>query len=1001
MSTFQTEAVKTVSEKVTLVTIESAKPAKIFNLYSGSVYYKDVDFFVSLVKQGTLYLASASSIGSMFDGSFFYSISEKRLYIRSIGSVNPKNVEIIIFYRHFFSNRPTILPFDLASGQDVEWLPFINSIGSVGQQLDDQSTGIVLETSSSIDLLNMGYFDSIYDTHIWENKTVKFYAWFVGIAATESKQIFEGTIESKDFSTSKVSFKVKDFIFRFRDQISHNLFSSSDGYVSDKILGTPKRRIYGQVKQVKCVGTDLLLDGFYGTGSITVDTSLTNLIGSASAIYVSNDISGTVSGSAGTRTVTGLGTNFTSIISPNQKIRVTNGLATYNYTVFSVDSATSLTLTSDISVSFSAFTSKNSSLGNSKIYGVGSNFLAQLQQGSSVTFTNGTLSQSYKVESIESDVELTVSDFVTATFYNYNIINNDQKNNNLVGSGTLFINEISVGDTIKFSFSGEEVSAKIESIYSNTLAKVSNSIIIPITNKPFTVVPERSFYNRNRVWNVAGHKLREPTTSITSFIANNRFILGSTEDLYPGDKVLVGGVSSTIRRISGNELITETEVSPTPTVGSIVKKIPIQNVFFDFQELVYLRDWSYSNTTECRVILNSNAEFNVTKESILGVPLQFTNGSRSVTTSAIADFRAILSPRDFIKKNTIVSGDSEWYEIIDVKEQEIVLRTPFSGSTEITSTLYKKVKYINDDSLLTVNCLGMEEGGKWIKTPSDAVRHLILNDSGFSSINEASFVQAKADCNFILSLVTPEEPGGKPEKIRDVITKINESVFGSLYGSSSTNISYSIINSTKPETPVIINDDDIISFDAASSGNLFNSITLNYRPFVDHSTGQKTTEVYEYNSGFSDKYIGVKNTLEKTVFLFEEDKAIIIAQRLAFFNQLSNTKLTIKGKMNFFLNQVNDKILVNFERMFTRFGNGDNRKYSVITGIKKSQTEVEVILSDLGNIYNRVPSIAPNDAQDYSSASADQKAQWGYICDNDSLTPDPNSEENLLTNLIG
>jgi hypothetical protein len=145
----------------------------------------------------------------------------------------------------------------------------------------------------------------------------------------------------------------------------------------------------------------------------------------------------------------------------------------------------------------------------------------------------------------------------------------------------------------------------------------------------------------------------------------------------------------------------------------------------------------------------------------------------------------------------------------------------------------------------------------------------------------------------------------------------------------------------------------------------------------------------------------VNNTLEKNVYLYEDDKAIIIAQRLAFFNQLSNTKLTIKGKMNFFLNQVNDKLLVNFDRLFKRFGGGDNRKYATITGIKRSQTEVEVVLSDLGNVYNRVPSIAPNTALNYSSASNDEKAQWGYICDNDTLTPDPNSEENLLTNLIG
>jgi hypothetical protein len=1001
MSTFAVEAQKTVSEKVTLVTIESARPAKIFTLLSGSVYYRDVDFFVTNVKQGLVSLTQVSSIGALVAGSFFYSIDERRVYLMAVGSVNPKTVEIIIFYRHFFSNRPTILPFDLSSGPDVEWLPMINSIGSVGQQLDDLATGIVLESSSSIDLINQGYFDGLYDTHIWENKTVRFYAWFNGLPASEAKQIFEGTIESKDFAIDKISFKVKDFIFKLRDQLSHTLFSDLDGKISDSILGKPKRRIYGQVKQVKCIGTDLLLDGYLATGTVTIDTSLTNLTGTAQATYISNDISGTVSGTSGTRTVTGSGTNFLTTIFPNQKIRITNGLATYNYTVFSVASNTSLTLTSDISVTFSSFTAKNSSTGNTKVYGVGTLFKSQLQQGSSVRFTNGTLNQDYKIEYVNSDTELTLSSFVTSSFNAYSIINLDEKNNTLVGTGTQFISELSVGDTVKFLINGEEIESKIDSIYSNTSALLNESIVEPVNNQQFFVIPEVSYYKNNRVFSVAGHKLREPTTTISAVNANNRFILSSVSDLFDGDRVLINGSFSTIRRISDNEMVTETAISPVPSIGDTVKKLPVQNVYFGFQEMVYGRDWTYQNTTESKIIFDTDAEFNVSKERLFGVSLQFTNGSRSVSTASVADFRSILKPRDYIRKNSIVSGESDWCEIIDVREQEIILRYPFTGSTEVTPALYKNVSYISDDSLITCNCLGMERSGAWVKTPSDVVRDVLLNDAGFSSLNESAFTQARADCNYIVSLVTPESPGDKAESIRDVITKINESVFGSLYGNSSSSISYSVLNSTKPEQANIIYDDDIISFDASSSGTFYNNITLNYRPFIDQSSGSKTTEVYEYTSDFANKYIGIKNTLEKTVYLYEEDKAIIIAQRLAFFNQLSITKVTIKGKMNFFLNQVNDKVLLSLDRLFGRFGSGNKKKYAMITGIKRSQYDVEVTLSDLGNVYNRVPSIAPNTAPSYSSATEDEKAQWGYICDNDSLTPDANSEENLLNNVIG
>jgi hypothetical protein len=1001
MTTFALEAQKTISEKVTLITIESAKPAKIFTLLSGSIYYRDVDFFVSSVKQGLTSLTQVYSTGSLVAGSFYYSINEKRLYLRTIGSVNPKTVEIIVFHKHFFSNRPTILPHDLSSGEAVEWLAMVNSIGSIGQQLDDLATGIVLESSSSIDLINQGYFDELYDTHIWENKSVKFYAWFSGLPTTEAKLIFEGIIESKDFALDKVTFKVKDFIFKLRDQLTHTLFSSLDGNVSDSIIGTPKRRIYGQVKQVKCIGTDLLLDGYLAMGTVSIDTSLTNLTGTAQALYVSNDISGTLSGNAGTRTINGSGTNFLSTVSPNQKIKITNGLATYTYTVFSITSNTLLTVTSDITVTFAAFTAKNSSVGNNKVYGVGTFFKSQIQQGSGVRFTNGTLTQDYKIEYVDSDTELTLSDFVTSSFNGYSIINLEEKNNRLIGTGTQFITQLSVGDTVKFIINGEEIKSRVDSIYSDTSALLNDSITGSVLNEQFYVIPEVSYYKNNRTFSIAGHKLREPTTTISSINANNRFILASTSDLFAGDKLLINGKFSTIRRISGNELVTDTEITPLPIVGDTVKKLPIQNVYFDFQEMVYSRDWTYLNTTESKIVFTSSAEFNVTKEKLFGISLQFTNNSRSVTTASIADFRSILSPRDYIKKNSIVSGESDWYEIIDVREQEIVLRYPFTGSTETVPALYKDVNYITDSSLITCNCLGMEREGLWVKTPSDAVRDLLLNDAAFPSVNEASFVQAKADCDYIVSLVSPSDPGSKAESIRDVITKINESVFGSLYGSSSTNVSYSVLNSTKPEQANIVYDDDIISFDASSSGTFYNNITLNYRPFIDQSTGSKTTEVYEYASEFTDKYIGVKNTLEKTVYLYEEDKAIIIAQRLAFFNQLSITKVSVKAKMNFFLSEVNDKVMLSLDRLFKRLGGGSKKKYAMITGIKRSQYDVEVTLSDLGNVYNRVPSIAPNTASSYSSASEDEKIQWGYICDNDSLTPDANSEENLLNNVIG
>lgn len=999
--TFEEASLLPKSEKITLVTLQSAQQVKLFDLSAfTNTYSRSISFFCSSVKIGGVNLTQGSSKSTLTAGQFIFDQEEMKVYIYS--TVDPRTIDVILFFTHFFSNKPLILPYDLSTGFDVEWLPYINSIGSIGQQLDDQSTGTVLESTSSIEFLNSGFFDDYYDFLIFENKAVSFYSWFAETPITEAKKIFEGVIESKDYEKDKVSFKVKDFLFRLRDTVKLEKFSSADGTLADSLIGTPKRRIYGQMKQMKCAGVDSLLDGFTGTGTITIDTTAAVIAGTASGTYVSNDLTGTVAGTAGIRTITGTGTTFLTQIFPNQKIRVTNGLATYSYKVLSVASNTSLTVTSDISVTFAAFTAKNYSSGSKSVYGIGTNFSSKVQQGSALRFTNGVTTLNLKVEYVVSDTELVMTEYLTSTFSGYTITNLDVKKNILTGTGTAFISELSSGDTVKFMVDGIEQTLTVDVVTSNTNALATESIDALINGLTFTIEPDVKYYKNNRIWHVAGHKLREPTTTITTVNANNRFVLASTQDIFADDFVLINSQLVKIRRVSGNEIIMNSALAPVPSIGATVKKLPIQNVFFGQKELIYSRDWTYSNTTEAKIIFNNNAEFNITDEKMLGVSLSFTNGTSSLTTSSIVDFRSILKPRDFIRKNSIVSGENAYYEILDVKEQEIILRSAYSGTTETALAFRKNIEYIVDDSLITCNCLGFEDAsGTWLKTPSDAVRHLVMNDAEFSSVNETSFAKAKADCDFIVSIVIPEEIEGDDVSIRDTITKINESVFGSLYGNSSLSISYSILNSDKPELTNILKDDDILSFTSESSTKIFNQINVNFRPFIDHATGNKTFENISYNSGFVDKYLGIKNTLEKTIYLYEDDKSNIIMQRLALFNSLSNTKVTIKGKANFFTSSLNDKIFINFDRLFRRFGGNDKRKIGTVISTKKSQYESEIVISDLGNIINRVPAIAPNTANSYSTASADEKIRWGYVCDNDLLTPSTTSEENLGNNIIG
>ena len=601
MSMTFSEAVQpTRSEKITLVTMRAESRSKIFTVHSGSIYYKDVNYFVSSIKNSGTALTEVSSLASVVAGSFYYSITTKRVYFRLSDSSNPLNGDVSIVYKLFFSNAPLILPHNLTTGEQIEWLPYIESVGSIGQKLDEESTGVILESQSNITMINSeGFFDEIFDTLIWENKQVEFYSWLPLTPITQAQKIFDGVVESKDYSSSSVSFGVKDFVYRLRDFVNLPLFTSYDGKLTPSLLDTPKRRIYGQVKQLRCPCLDNKLNGITLTGMASISAESTTL----------------------------------------------NGF------------------------------------------------------------------------------------------------------------GTSFLTQLAPGDEIIMMSGEDEYKLGVESVISNTEATINNAPELNLITQTVVNNPGREYRTTNRRWHVSGHKLREVTCEILDVISNNRFQVDSVQDIFPNDRLLINGDLVSVRRISGDVIVTKSAVSPTPSNGDTLKKLPIQNVYFGKKELIYERDWDYTNTTQCIIDIDPLAEFNIAQQRLVGVNLTFTNLSRTITTSSTIDLRTLIGPNDWVKKNTIVSGQGDWYEVLSVKEQEITLRTAYTGSTATTTALYKAIDHINDSSLITVNCLGMEVSGSWMKTPSDTVRHLLLNDAGFASVNEPSFSDAKSDCDYILSVI--------------------------------------------------------------------------------------------------------------------------------------------------------------------------------------------------------------------------------------------------------
>lgn len=834
------------SEKISLVTCEAIKQAKIFQLYSGATYSKSVPHFVSNVLQNGVELEIAPDKDSLTMGTWFFDAKNKTVYVNIVGDADPKTSNVSIVYKFFFSNVPINLPYDLSNGETVEWLPLIRSIGSIGQSLDDQNTGIVLESQSSVEFINDGYFDSIFDSLIWENQKISFYSWFNGIELSENKKIFDGVIESKDFSQDKISFKVKDYVYKLKNKVNLGLFSQSDGELLESIIGTPKRRIYGQVKQARCVPIDCTLDGYPLTGTI------------------------------------------------------------------------SLSIGSDIAT----------------------------------------------------------------------------------GSGTQFLKELNQNDELVFIYNNEEVIYSVDLISSDTSLKLSKKSEQAVTNQSIVVDPEKPWRFKNRRWHIAGHKLRQTVAEILIVINARTFVVDNVSEFESGDVILINSQSTQVTRVSGNEIVLEQNIFPVPSAGDIIARFPINKVHFGERELIPFRDFTLTNSTEAILEIDELAEFNISTEAVTDHNLSFNHLSYSVSSSASADLRTVISPGDFIRP-TVQSNDT-WYEVHHVGPQIVYLKTPFNqgGGNSNNPARIKKMQVIDDESLITVDCYGYDNN-KWIKTASDCVKHLIQNDAGFANVNNDSFNQANADCSYKISMVIPQDIGQEAPMIRDVITDINESVFGSLYGDSSQNLSYSIVNTRRPTSLKELHDDDVLSWDTSSNQKIVNTVKINYAPFVDLVTGDNGFNIITYTNEFVENNVRIKNTLEKTCYLFNEQDATTIAQRYAFYNSLSQSIINIKAKADFFTSSVNDRVYVNFDRLYNRYGESSRRKIGVISSIKKSSYDTEISMNDLGNIFNRCHTLAESTTAPFTSATDDEKIKYGFILDPDTLTPDPTSEEDLGSHLIG
>lgn len=568
----------------------------------------------------------------------------------------------------------------------------------------------------------------------------------------------------------------------------------------------------------------------------------------------------------------------------------------------------------------------------------------------------------------------------------------------VTGSSTVFLTELSPGDTLVLA----GVEYTIASITNNTSLTLSDEYAITagLSGASISVIPDKPKRWMNRVFKVAGHAVREAGAFTTGGSSVTRLFLDDTTDFYPGDYVYVGTLGSgelaIISDVATGRIDLSTSLATIPTVGTFVRRPAIQNVRIDDTLLLYYRDYTF-DPDSATLTLRDEAEFNASHLFQMGTTVAFTNTSRSVTGSGFADR---IQPGYFIG----CIGQASMFEVLSVESDTALTLRSSADFTDTDFGQYKALIYDEGTTVLSCDCLGRTDDGTatgvLLKTAPGIVQAL-LDDAGLGDeIDTASFTEAEDIAYQEIGIVVPETyRATNSMSFRDVINKVNKSVFGTVIQNDNFQFAYHVLSPRKPTDATKFTESDILSFSLNSTAeNVVGTVNVEYlKKEYDYTTSKASISTKSTTSDTA-TYL-VKTSNEKTVatYLTVEREAEIFSARWAFLLSSSAAKLTFTTKLQAMHLQVGDIIEVEHRKFFERFGGTGKRKLMMIESIKKSGVEVTIEAVDINNLFNRVAAINELTA-DYSGSSETEILYGGFITDTYGLVD--NDPETAETNLI-
>ena len=562
---------------------------------------------------------------------------------------------------------------------------------------------------------------------------------------------------------------------------------------------------------------------------------------------------------------------------------------------------------------------------------------------------------------------------------------------------------LSPGDEIKFTIRGNEYSYGVKELVSDTELALSETSEVNAMDVECRNLPDRPYRRKNRKWMVSGHKLRQPVTTISRVRDALYFFLADISDFEAGDNITVNGVGVKIVRIVGQGIVIEQQLGFEPQIGMEVEKNPVDAVWYDKRRAFAGRDYRVENTDKgCSIVFTDSVERNLARIRSLTGDVTFTSGNRMISGLNTV-FGKELQSRDWIRSTNPTHPD--WYEILEVVDDTTIkLRRPFAGMSHSSRADGNLPNLLNDRSILAVDCIGKEDAnGTWVRTASDVVKDLLL-EAGIDNIEIASFANALIDAPYTVSLKLPLKPTGKVPLVREAITLINKSVFGSLVNNPDYRVSYKALTPDRPPEMLLLKDDDILDFSVRSKTDIIKKFTLRYAHFDSdpYDPGKSGAKIQEHVSAFVENLIGTPKERTLDVYLFNEIEVRQIIERYALFHQLSQAVVSVKAKLNLVGLSVGDKVQLQLARLYERFGDTEARiKVGVVNKIVKSGTDVTMEISDLGNIFNRVACVCEDGVSEFADSTKEERVLYSYICDDSTETPSETEEEAWGCNVVG